>query len=183
MTALERAGRLAKNDFRLYLHNRLSLMVPPGNPGQIRTVRDLGGDAIRVSQPDPANEDIAFHIIDMYRDAGGEPLVHRIMEEKRAEGTTIYTVVHHRETPVRITKGTVDVGPVWATEVAYARQCGTPVESIAPGAGLDQRNRINYYVGRLSDARHPDNADRFVDFICSREGQAIYSAYGFLPAS
>lgn len=34
----------------------------------------------------------------MYRQAGGDELVHRIMEKKRAEGATIFTVVHHRET-------------------------------------------------------------------------------------
>jgi len=52
----------------------------------------------------------------MYRQAGGDELVHRIMDKKRAEGTTIFTVVHHRETPLRILKKTVDVGPVWATD-------------------------------------------------------------------
>ena len=40
--------------------------------------------------------------MDMYRQAGGDGLVQRIMKEKREQGTTLYTVVHHRETPQRI---------------------------------------------------------------------------------
>lgn len=63
-----------------------------------------------ISQPNPEYEDIAIYIKEMYRAAGGDALVHRIMEEKRAEGATILTVVHHRETPLRLRRGTCDVG-------------------------------------------------------------------------
>jgi molybdate transport system substrate-binding protein len=64
----------------------LVLFVPSGNPAAIAAVADLGKDHVRISQPDPANEDIAFHIMEMYRDAGGDALVRRIMEEKRSKG-------------------------------------------------------------------------------------------------
>ena len=62
MQILEDAELILKKDYHPYLHNRLTLMVPPGNPAQIAAVEDLGRDAVRISQPDPANEDIAFHI-------------------------------------------------------------------------------------------------------------------------
>ncbi|MEJ2657791.1 MAG: substrate-binding domain-containing protein [Desulfobacterales bacterium] len=61
MKTLEEAGYLLKKDYHLYLHNRLTLMVPKNNPAGITSVADLGRDSVRVSQPDPANEDIAFH--------------------------------------------------------------------------------------------------------------------------
>ncbi len=181
MNRLEQAGHIPKGEFHLYLHNRLTLMVPEGNPARIKAITDLAGDDVRISQPDPANEDIAFHIIDMYREAGGEELVHRIMEEKRAEGTTILTVVHHRETPLRIVKRTVDVGPVWSTEAVHARLSGIAFDVVEPGEDFDQRNRINYYVCRLKNAPNPENAQRFLDFIRSSPAQAIYQRYGFIP--
>jgi ABC-type molybdate transport system substrate-binding protein len=180
MKTLKEAGHILKEDYHLYLHNRLTLMVPEGNPARIRSVSDLGQDSIRISQPDPANEDIAFHIIDMYRQAGGDELVHRIMEKKRAEGTTIFTVVHHRETPLRILKKTVDVGPVWATETIHAKASGLSFDVVEPGEELDQRNHINYYICKLKHARHPENADKFIEFIRSSDGQQIYQKYGFL---
>jgi molybdate transport system substrate-binding protein len=181
MRRLSEAGHLAPGDFRLYLHNRLSLMVPAGNPAGLAAVGDLGRPEIRISQPDPANEDIARHILDMYRDAGGEHLVHRIMEEKRTAGTTMMTIVHHRETPQRITDRTADVGPVWATEIHHARSLGLPIDEVQPGATLDQRNRINYTICRLKSAPHPENAQKFLAFILSSAAQAIYSRYGFTP--
>ncbi len=181
MSRLEQTGHIHKGDYHLYLHNRLTLMVPEGNPAQIMSVTDLAGDNVRISQPDPANEDIAFHIIDMYRQAGGDDLVHRIMEEKRAQGTTVLTVVHHRETPLRISKRTVDVGPVWSTEVVHARLSGVAFDVVEPGEDFDQRNQINYYICKLKNAPNPENAQIFLDFIRSSSAQKIYQKYGFIP--
>ncbi len=181
MQKLVESGHIDPGGYRPYLHNRLTLMVPAGNPAGISALSDLAEDNVRISQPDPANEDIAFHIIDMYREAGGDALVAKIMEEKRAEGTTIMTVVHHRETPLRIAKGTVDVGPVWATEVIHAQNTGLACEQVEPGEQLDQRDKINYYVCSLNDAPHPEAAGRFIDFLLSDKAGAIYSRYGFVP--
>ena len=181
METLENTGHISPSTYYLYLHNRLTLMVAEGNPKQITSVRDLARSDVRISQPDPENEDIAFHIMDMYRSAGGEALVTRIMEEKRARGTTLFTLVHHRETPERLSRGEVDVGPVWSTEWVHARRQGQPFEAVDPGPGLDQRDHINYYICRTEKAPHPGNAEKFITFIRSPAAQKIYAAHGFLP--
>ncbi|MGD8368345.1 MAG: substrate-binding domain-containing protein [Desulfobacterales bacterium] len=180
MEILQSEGFVEPGQYRPYLRNRLTLMVPAGNPAQIASVRDLGGDGVRISQPDPANEDIARHILRMYADAGGEELIRRIMEEKRAEGTTIFTVVHHRETPLRIAKRTVDVGPVWATEAVHGRSAGLAFEEIAPGETVDQRSRIRYYACRLRQAPHPETAEAFAAFLLDPEAQEIFERFGFV---
>lgn len=168
------------NDYFIYLHNRLVLMVPEGNPSGIKTVNDLGRRGVRISQPGEM-EDISHYIIDMYAKAGGNALVKRIMDENKTEGTTVLTVVHHRETPSRIEKGVVDVGPVWATEVMNARRNGLRVEAVEPGESLDQRDRVNYFVARLRNAFNPGNADKFLNFIRSARAQEAYRKYGFVP--
>lgn len=178
MRTLKETGFI--DDYFIYLHNRIVLMVPEDNPAGIRSVADLWGD-VRISQPGPETEDIAHHIIEMYRQAGGDELVQRVMRDKRAEATTILTVVHHRETPLRIRKGTVDVGPVWATEVVEAKEKGLKVETIDPGEGLDQRDNINYYIAKLNNSPNPQNAQKFLDFVKSERAQQIYSRYGFVP--
>jgi len=182
MNKLETAGMADKKDVHLYLHNSLTMMVQPENPKNIQAVTDLGNENIRISQPDPLHEDIAYHIMDMYREAGGDSLVHRIMEEKRAEGTTIYTIVHHRETPLRIRKKTVDVGVVWATEVKNARKEGLSFDVVEPGETMDQRDKINYYACSLRGGSHPDNGQKFLEFLTSSRAQNIYRQFGFIPA-
>lgn len=168
------------DNYFVYLHNRIVLMVPEGNLAGIKTVNDLGREDVRISQPG-AMEDITRYIINVYDMAGGDTFVKRIMEEKRAEGTTILTVVHHRETPLRIKKGTVDVGPVWATEFVNARREGLKVEAIELGEGLDQWDKVNYFITRLKNALNPENADKFLNFIKSQKSQEIYKKYGFVP--
>jgi len=180
MKRLEEAGLIEK-DYFVYLHNRIVLMVPKGNPLGIKSVKDLARGDIRISQPNPQTEDITKYIVSMYKEAGGEELVDRIMEQKRAEGTTIFTLVHHRETPLRLKLGTVDVGPVWATEVLNARREGMEVEMVEPGERLDQRDKVNYFICRLKDAPNPENALKFLEFIKSKKVQEIYKKYGFVP--
>ena len=180
MERLADAQKIVPGSHRIYLHNRLTLLVPTANPASIATVSDLGGGHVRISQPDPANEDIAHHIMNMYRDAGGDQLVQRTMEEKRAEGTTIMTAVHHRETPLRLQKRTVDVGPVWATEAMYARFRKLPVSVIEPGPDLDQRHRINYHICKLRQSPNPRHAENFLAFIASDRARAIYKKHGFI---
>lgn len=115
------------------------------------------------------------------RDAGGEDLVNRIMGKKRAEGTTIFTRVHHRETPLRIALRTVDVGPVWASEITSARMEGQAVDEVPPGPDLDQHNRVNYYITKMLRSKNPQNADKFIAFIQSGAAGDIYREYGFTP--
>ncbi|MCL5022048.1 MAG: substrate-binding domain-containing protein [Nitrospirae bacterium] len=178
MQELSRRGLI--EEYHPYLHNRIVLMVPEGNPAGITSVLDLQRDDVRISQPGEM-ENITKYIAAMYEEAGGEELARRIMEEKRAEGSTIPTVVHHRETPLRIRKRTVDVGPVWATEALHAKSGGLEIQVIEPGEKLDQRDRVTYYVAKLKNAPHPGSARDFLSFILSREAQAIYKGYGFIP--
>jgi len=174
------AGKGFIEDYCVYLHNRLVLMVPEGNPKGIRTVNDLARDDVRISQPGEM-EDIINYITAMYKASGGNALVKRIMQEKREEGTTILTIVHHRETPLRIKKGTVDVGPVWATEVLNARQDGLSVDAIEPGEGLDQHDKVNYFMAKMKHAPNRDHAEMFRSFIKTPEAQNIYRKFGFVP--
>jgi ABC-type molybdate transport system substrate-binding protein len=75
----------------------------------------------------------------------------------------------------------VDVGPVWVTETVQARAARLECEIIEPGSLLDQRDKFNYYICRLADAQHPQNAQKFIDFIVSPAAQTIYKKAGFGP--
>ncbi|MDH3328242.1 MAG: substrate-binding domain-containing protein [Desulfobulbaceae bacterium] len=180
METLAENHLIEKDGYFPYLHNRLTLMVPSGNPAGITGVEDLGLEAVRISQPDPQHEDIGHHIIDMYRQAGGDALVRRIMKEKKAAGTTLFTKVHHRETPDKIKESAVDVGPVWATETVHARQAGLAFEVVEPGRMLDQRDRVNYFICGLKNGRNPQNGRKFLEFILSPSARKIYHKHGFV---
>jgi len=182
ITTLENAGRVRRGESFTYLHNRLVLLTAPGNPAGIATVADLGRDGVRISQPNPALEHIGAHILDMYRAAGGEALVHRIMEEKMLDGSARLTTVHHRETPQRLLDGSADVGPVWATEAAHAQARGLGLETVEPGPALDRRQAVRYFACPLVDGPNPENGAAFAAFLRSDTARSIYARFGFVPA-
>jgi molybdate transport system substrate-binding protein len=93
---------------------------------------------------------------------------------------SILTTVHHRETPLRIERGEVDVGPVWSTEMKHARQNNLSVDVVEPGENLDQREKINYYICPLKSSANPENGAKFLQFIRSSKAQGIYEKYGFI---
>jgi ABC-type molybdate transport system substrate-binding protein len=183
VATLSAAGAVDPEQCFVYLHNRLTLMVAGSNPRGIVAVSDLARSGIRISQPNPRHEDIADHILQMYRDAGGESLVAKIMEDKQRAGETLLTTVHHRETPRRIMEGRVDVGPVWATEVAHAEREGLPLEGVAVGAGLDQRAAVRYLACPVAGGRNPDNGAAFLAFLRSPTARRIYADFGFTPSA
>jgi molybdate transport system substrate-binding protein len=66
------------------------------------------------------------------------------------------------------------------TEAVYAKAAGLSIDVVEPGEKLDQRNEINYYICKLKEAPHPENADKFIEFITSSTAGSIYQKYGFM---
>ncbi len=165
--------------FEIYASNRLAIAVFAGNPKHVMSLADLGRDDVRVSMPNPSTEGIAVQIEASYRKAGGEALDRKIMVAKVADGTTILTSIHHRQTPINIGTGRSDAGPVWITEALYQARIGNPIDMVAIP---DTQNSTGIYAEAVvKDAPHVANARAFVDFVRSAQGAAIYRSYGFGP--
>ncbi|MGA9853312.1 MAG: substrate-binding domain-containing protein [Gammaproteobacteria bacterium] len=163
-----------------YARNRLALMVYHGNPKHIAGLKDLGRADVRVSMPNPESEGIARAIEALYLKAGGEPLVHEIMEVKVKNGSTYLTQIHHRQTPLRILRRESDVGPVWYTEAYFQEHIlHNPVGTVEIPA--QDNMEVTYTAGLMKDAPHPQAAREFLQFLTGPAAQAIYRHYGFLP--
>lgn len=162
-----------------YAENRLAIMVRAGNPGNVHSLNDLGHAAVRVSMPNPAWEGIARQIETVYRRAGGQALDDRIMKTKVADGTTVLTQIHHRQTPIRIMQGLADAGPTWYTEAYFQRLIGNPIDVVE--IPDDINFRVTYVAAALRSAPHAQAARDFVAFMATPQAQAVYHKYGFQP--
>lgn len=159
--------------------NDLGIMVRAGNPLHIRSMRDLGRSTIRVAMPNPVTEGIARQIERAYKLAGGNALDTAIMRTKVADGSTVLTSIHHRETPSWIIDGAVDAGPVWLTEAQYQERIHSGVSAVE--IPRSQNITAAYVAGLVTGAPHPAAAQAFLAFLLSPRGQAIYRSYGFGP--
>jgi ABC-type molybdate transport system substrate-binding protein len=171
-------------EYIVYIHNKLELMVAAGNPMGIKGPEDLARDDLVQSHPNPITEGIfKFYGAAMLKDLG---LYEQVTGNAECKGCwavpdkTWFTERHHRETPARIEAGEADVGIVWTTEVAHAVAEGLPVEGVAIPAPLNKQDEVAYAIGALTNGRNQGNAEVFLDFLIGGEAQAIYERYGFV---
>jgi molybdenum ABC transporter molybdate-binding protein len=182
---LKKKGMMSEG--KIYVHNKLELMVAQGNPKGIKGPEDLARDDLVKSLPNPKTEGIfKFYGSEMLKDLGIHAKVTGDVLCKSCwavPGKTWFTSRHHRETPQRIETGEADVGIVWATEVAHAKATGRKVDGVAIAAPLNKESKVGYAIGKLNKAKNQKNADRFLDYLASADAQNIYAKYGFLKAS
>jgi ABC-type molybdate transport system substrate-binding protein len=175
------------NEYIIYIHNKLELMVAEGNPKGIQGPEDLGRDDLVQSHPNPLTEGIfKFYGSEMLKDLGLYEKVTGGAECKACwavEGKTWFTARHHRETPDRIEKGEADVGIVWTTEVVHAKAQGRPIGGVEIAAPLNKQDKVNYAIGIMTNGRHTDNAARFLAYLATDAAQSIYEKYGFIRAN
>lgn len=161
-----------------YAYNKLAIMIQKGNPKNIKSLKDLGRDDVRVSMPNPEWEGVGQRIEAAYVKAGGEALRQAIMKKKVNDSTTYLTTIHHRQTPMRVMYNQSDAGPVWYSEAYYQKMINHPTDivTIPDNENVD----ATYVAGQLKDAPHAQAARDFMDFLISDKAKAIYKKYGFI---
>ena len=180
-------GKELMNEYMIYIHNKLELMVAEGNPKEINGPEDLARDDLVQSHPNPLTEGIfKFYGSEMLKDLGIYEKVTANAECKACwaiEGKTWFTARHHRETPDRIEKSEADVGIVWTTEVVHAKAEGRPIDGVAIAAPLNKQGKVNYAIGIMTNGRNADNAARYMAYLGTDAAQSIYEKYGFVRAT
>ncbi|MHB8302447.1 MAG: substrate-binding domain-containing protein [Acidobacteriaceae bacterium] len=164
-------------DVTQYASNTLEIMVRSDNPKRIASLNDLGRADVRLSMPNPQWEGVANQIGAALRKAGGDNLFQRVYREKVANGSSVLTEIHHRQTPMRILQGHADAGVTWASEVKFQEKIGNPIRGVEiPTA---QNITAIYAGGVMVDAPHPQAAAQWLEYLKTEQAQQIYRGFGF----
>jgi molybdate transport system substrate-binding protein len=162
-----------------YATNDLAIMVPKGNPGNVRDLADLGRPDLRLVMPNPQFEGVARQIQASLRKAGGEALVTTVYKTKVADGRTILTQIHHRQTPLFLMQGRAEAGITWQSEAKFQVQAGNPIAYVNIPAN---ENTTAIYAGAVAKgAIHPGAAKLWLSFIHAQPALSILERYGFKP--
>ena len=160
-----------------YITNTLTIMVPKDNPAHITGLGDLGKPNVRLAMPNPAFEGVARQIRNALVKAGGDALATAVYDIKVADGSTVLTYIHHRQTPLMLMQGMADAGVTWQSEAIFQQQVGHPIAQV-PIAAKD--NVTATYAGAVvAGAAHPDAGRAWLDFLRSPPALAIFERYGF----
>jgi ABC-type molybdate transport system substrate-binding protein len=174
------------DQYAIYMHNEMEVMVGKGNPKQIRGIRDLVRPDVRTSMPNPINEGImqfyARKVLERHgiwaQISGGKECF-----SCQTTPNNWFTAVHHRETPERIKAGTSDAGIVWKTESLEALREGAQVDTVQLPPEDSLRNEVSYAIGAMKGSRRAEAAARYLRFLATPEAQGAYAKFGFVNAS
>jgi ABC-type molybdate transport system substrate-binding protein len=184
MMAEQRASLAWVKDGRLaapvvsFATNDLTIMVPKGNPAHITGLADLARPGLAVVMPNPAFEGVAQQIRASLVKAGGEALAKEVYETKVADGSTVLTRIHHRQTPLLLMQGLGQAGVTWTSEAIFQEQAGHPIAHVAIPAA--QNTRAIYSAALVAHAPHAAAAQAWLGFITSDAAFAVLQRYGFL---
>jgi ABC-type molybdate transport system substrate-binding protein len=160
-----------------YVSNTLTIMVPKGNPAHITGLSDLARPKLRLVMPNPDFEGVARQIKDALNKAGGTELAKAVYETKVANGSTVLTYIHHRQTPLFLMQGFADAGVTWQSEALFQEQVGHAISHIDIPVG---QNSTGIYAGALvNGAPHSQAGKLWLKFIRSPASMAIFKRYGF----
>ena len=145
----------------IFASNRLQIVVPIDNPGNVRDLHDFDDPNLLIGLCGPAVPcgDFARQALER---AGVTPALDTNEPDVRA----LLTKIEARE---------LDAGIVYATDVAA--RLGTIAGIPIP----DEYNvAADYPIAVLSGGENPAGARAFVDFVVSTAGRAILADYGFV---
>ena len=143
------------------------IAVPKGNPANITCPDDLAKPGVKVALGDPkacAIGKLGYEILEKngIKDAVDDNVV--------ARGATVNALI------VYVSRGDVDAAITWEETVLFAPD-ETDIIEIP-----EEENIIKIIpIGTLTFSENKESARKFVDFITSDEGKAIYEKYGFTP--
>jgi len=181
---LKRTGLM--DEYAVYMHNEMVLMVAKGNPKAIKGIGDITRPDVRTSMPNPVNEGIMQFYGRKVLERHGLWAALSANKECFSCQTTPsnwFTQVHHRETPERIRDGKSDTGIVWMTEVIEAQRAGLPVDFVKLPPEDSLRDEVAYAIGPMRSSRRRVVAERYLEFLKTPTGKRAYANFGFVSAN
>jgi len=167
MDALQGAGLIVDATRHSFTRNRLVLVVPSGSTLDLNSFSELVRPEVRkLAIGNPKTVPAGQYAEQVLRNLRiWESLEHRLVPAENVRQVLEY-----------VSRGEVDAGIVYATDVSLSRGKA----SIAVSAPEDSHAPILYPVAVVKEAGSPQQARAFIDFTLSRHGQAIMEKYGFL---
>lgn len=168
---LARAGLIGGG--QTFVRNRLAIITPLGS--QVRTLKDLTRPGVKIVLADknvPAGE-YTRRMLKAVDQAGtyGRDFSARVQNNVVSEEPNV------RQVALKVSLGEADAAVVYQTDVTPALKKTVRV------AALPSRfnQSASYPIGTLKSSPSPAQAQAFVNFALSAEGQKILKKWGFLP--
>jgi len=175
MNAVKNSGLMNNSSITIFTKNKLSLIVPKGNPAKISNLSDLAkpGLKIVIGTKDVPVGDYALQIISKLGNdsAYGPDFKTKVLANVISQETNVNYVV------TKVALGEADVGFAYVSDVT--EELASKVDKIDIP---DEYNIIaEYPLGILLESKYPAESQEFMNLVMSDEGKAAMEKYGFAP--
>ena len=164
------------NSPQTFARNNVVVIIPANNPGNIKTLHDLANKGMKIAVAGPSVP-VGNYTLEVLSKMGqsseyGPAYESAVKANFVTQETSVSGVVQ------KVELGEVDAGYVYVSD-AYS--AGSKISSITIP---DQYNIVaDYPIATVKDSTHATQAEAFVQYVLSPDGQAILEQYDFLPAS
>ncbi|MCL5998541.1 MAG: molybdate ABC transporter substrate-binding protein [Chloroflexi bacterium] len=175
MNAVIKTTRVTSGTQQIFVRNRLVVVVPRDNPARIYTLRDLAKQGIKIVLANRAVP-VGTYSLDFLNKASS-----RSWYGATYSATVLANVVSYEE-DVRTVFGKVALGEADAGIVYTSDVIADKTNNVRTVTIPDSLNTIaTYPIAPLADSSNPALAQRFVEYVLSRQGQQVLTRYGFIP--
>jgi molybdate transport system substrate-binding protein len=166
---------LVEGEPEIFVKNREVVMVPKGNPANIRRFRDVAKPGLKLvlAGKDVPAADYALQILGKANKAYGADFEKDVLSN-----------VVSRESDVRASVNRVVVGDADAT-FGYASDYTPDIRDRVKVVPIppDLNILATYPIATLDDAKSPELARKWVELVTSEEGQRVLRKWNFEPAA
>jgi molybdate transport system substrate-binding protein len=170
---LVKAGLIANG--QTFTKNRLIVITPKRGSARVKTLADLGRPGVRLVVADPAVP-VGTYTRQVFKSL---ETTYGAGFAARAQANVVSEEQNVRQVALKVQLGEADAGVVYTTDVTPTLRPNV-IEIAIP-------TRFNvvasYPIGALSNASNAANARAFVNFVLSKDGQAILERWGFLKVA
>lgn len=178
MGQLSAANMMDGSTIQTFAKNKVVIIVPTSNPGNIHGLADLTKDGLQIVIGNKTGVPVGGYtdqILDkISADTANYSASYKadVLDNVASYTTNVNQIV------AAVATGNADAGFVYSTDASTAIASGSQLTVIEIP---DQYNVVaTYPIGVLADSHLPDDAQAFVDFVLSTEGQNILASYGFV---
>lgn len=159
---------------QVFARNRLVVIIPSSNPGKINTLKDLANKGIKIdieASSVPAGK-YSLQVLDNM----AKSTAYGIAYENAVKANFVSQEDNVKAVVQKVQLGEADAGFVYKTDVTAAVASKLQVIDIP-----DNFNVIaEYPIAVTKNSAHQSDAQAFVQYVLSSDGQAVLNKYKFL---
>jgi molybdate transport system substrate-binding protein len=163
------------NASQVFVKNRLVVIIPASNPGNINSLKDLTRKGVKIdieAKTVPAGNYTRQVLANMSKSADyGSGFGNAVLANVVSEETNVKAVVQ------KVQLGEADAGFVYRSDVTAAVANKLQFMTIPTAYNVTAQ----YPIAVVKSSTHSSDAQAFIDFVLSTAGQDILQKYHFIP--